>query len=185
MGYLLRAPTLIITLQQLYKTSGDSEAYSLSTLPATYTGVASVMFLSEVLDILARMNASMQRKLADFSKLPVLLKVTIDQLEQLKKEKSERLCSVESEDSLLKEKHDTNLGTHGSARSHWSSITTIAQYQALVTIPYVNALLECTVALLLSTNYVTHHAFGHAQYRACASCIPAFAGLLLSSLYPI
>ena len=48
------------------------------TVSATYTGVASVMCLSDVLDILARMNASMQRKLADFSMLPVLLKVTTD-----------------------------------------------------------------------------------------------------------
>ena len=86
MGYLPRASC---TLQQLYATSGDAEAYGLSTLLATYTGVASVVFLSEVLDILARMNASMQRKLADFSKLPVLLKVTTDQLEHLKEEKSE------------------------------------------------------------------------------------------------
>ena len=98
------------------------------------------MFLSEVLDILARMNASMQRKLADFSKLPVLLKVTTDQLEHLKEEKSEWLSSVESEISLLKEKHDIHvtLGTHGSARSRWSSITTIAEYRTLVAIPYVD-----------------------------------------------
>ena len=52
-------PALIITLQQLYETSGDAEAYGLSNLLATYTGVASVVFLSEVLDILARANASM------------------------------------------------------------------------------------------------------------------------------
>ena len=60
---------LIITLQQLYETSDDAEAYSLSNLLATYTGVVSVVFLSEVLDILARANASMQTKLADFSKV--------------------------------------------------------------------------------------------------------------------
>lgn len=70
-------PALIITLQQLYETSGDAEAYGLSTLLATYTGVANIVFLSEVLDVLAKMNATMQRKHADFSKLPVLLKVTI------------------------------------------------------------------------------------------------------------
>ena len=74
-------PALIITLQQLYyETSGDSEAYGLSNLLATYTGVASVVFLSEVLDILARANASMQTKLADFSKFPIFLKVMTDQL---------------------------------------------------------------------------------------------------------
>ena len=99
------------------------------------------MFLSEVLDIVAKMNGSMQRKLADFSKLPVLLKVTNDQLKHLKEEKSEWLSSVESEISLLKEKHNITLGTHGSARSHWSSITTIAEYRTLVAIPYVDALL--------------------------------------------
>ena len=44
------------------------------------------MFRSEVLDILARMNVSMQRKLLDLSRLPVLLKITTDQLEHLKDE---------------------------------------------------------------------------------------------------
>ena len=82
-------PALIVTLQQLYETSGDAEAYGIGALLATYTGVASIVFLSEVLD----------------------------QLEHLKDEISEWLGSVESEISLLKEKHDITLGTHGSARS--------------------------------------------------------------------
>lgn len=81
-------PALIITLQQLYETSGDAEAYGLSTLLATYTKVANVVFLSEVLDVLTNLNATMQSRHADFSKLPVLLKVTTDQLEHLKEEKS-------------------------------------------------------------------------------------------------
>ena len=37
--------------------------------------------------------------------------------------------------------HNTTLGTHGSTRSRWSSITTIAEYRTLATIPYVDALL--------------------------------------------
>ena len=49
--------------------------------------------------------------------------------------------SVESEISLLKEKHDITLGTHGSARSRWCSITTTAEYRTLVAIPYVDSLL--------------------------------------------
>ena len=53
-------PALIVTLQQLYETSGGAEAYGIGALLATYTGVASIVFLSEVLDILARMNISMQ-----------------------------------------------------------------------------------------------------------------------------
>ena len=109
--------------------------------------MASVVFLSEVLDILVRMNVTMQRKNADFSKLPVLLKVTTNQLEHqlehLKEENSEWLTSVESEISLLKEKYDITLGmTRGSARSRWFSITTIAEYQTQVAIPYIDALLE-------------------------------------------
>ena len=105
-------PALIVTLQQLYETSGDAEAYCIGALLATYTVVASVMFLSEVLDIQARMNVSMQRKLLDLSRLPVLLKITTDQLEHLKDKRSEWLGSVKSEISLLKEKHDITLGTH-------------------------------------------------------------------------
>ena len=44
--------------------------------------VAIVVFLSEILDILTRMNATIQTKLTDFSKLPVLVKVTIEHLKQ-------------------------------------------------------------------------------------------------------
>ena len=134
-------PALIVTLQQLYETSGDAEAYGIGALLATYTGVASIVFLSEVLDILARINVSTKRKLLDLSRLPVLLKITTDQLEHLKDERSEWLGSVESEISLLKEKHDITLATHGSTRSRWSSITTTAEYQTLVAIPYVDSLL--------------------------------------------
>ena len=107
-------PALIVTLQQLYETSGDAEAYGIGVLLATYTEVASIVFLSEVRDILARMNVLMQRKLLDLSRLPVLLKMTTDQLERLKDERSEWLGSVQSEISLLKQKHDITLGTHGS-----------------------------------------------------------------------
>ena len=82
-------PALIVTLQQLYETSGDPEAYDIGALLATYTGVASIVFLSEVLDILARMNVLMQRKLLDLSRLPVLLKITTDQLQHLMDERSE------------------------------------------------------------------------------------------------
>ena len=38
-------PALIVTLQQLYETTGDAEAYSIDALLATCTGVASIVFL--------------------------------------------------------------------------------------------------------------------------------------------
>ena len=106
-------PALIITLQQLYETSGDAEAYGLSNLLATYTGVASVVFLTEVLDILAQANASMHTKLADFSKFPISLKVMTDQLEHMKEETSEWLGTVETVISQLQEKYDMRRSNSG------------------------------------------------------------------------
>ena len=124
---------LIITLQQLYM-SGDAEAYGLITLLYTYTGVVSVILLSEVLDIHTRMNASMQRKLADFSELSVFQKVMTDQVEHRRKKKCEWLSSEESKKYMLKEKHDIihlALISHGSTRSRWSSVSPIAIYWTL------------------------------------------------------
>ena len=73
----------------------------------------------------------MQRKNADFSKLPVLLKVITDQLEHLKEENSKCWKSVESEISLLKKNHDIALNgvARGCARSRWFFMTTTAEYQ--------------------------------------------------------
>ena len=66
-------PTLIITLQQMYEVSGDAEAYGISSLLATYCGVASVVFLSELLDILAKMSAYVTVKSESWSKLRAIL----------------------------------------------------------------------------------------------------------------
>lgn len=52
---------LIVTLQQLYQTSGDAEAYGISLILSSLSGVASIFLLSEVLDILAKLNCYMQR----------------------------------------------------------------------------------------------------------------------------
>ena len=92
----------------------------------------------------------MQRKLGDFSKLPLILKAMTDQLEYLKEENSGWSCSVESEISLLKVKHDITLVTHhGSTRSRWSSITTFAIYRTLFTIPCIDVLRKISRADLL------------------------------------
>ncbi len=58
-------------------------------LIASQVGIAIIMLLSEVLDILAKMSGAMQRKIADFSKLPTLVSATIESLEDLKKEDSD------------------------------------------------------------------------------------------------
>ena len=137
-------PAIIITLQQLHETTGDAEAFGLCTLLSSFTGVASVMYLSEVLDILAHMNASMQRKTADFSRLQIFLKSTMDELKSLKEEKAEWCSLTNSALKLLEEKFAINIGRHniGSARSKWMSICTIKDYREQVVIPYLDSLIE-------------------------------------------
>ena len=44
-------PALILTLQQLYDSTGDAEAFGLSILLSCFSGVVSVFFLSDVLEI--------------------------------------------------------------------------------------------------------------------------------------
>ena len=102
------------------------------------------MFLSEVLDILAHMNASMQRKTADFSRLQIFLKSTMDELKSLKEEKAEWCSLTNSALKLLEEKFSINIGRHniGSARSKWMSICTIKDYREQVVIPYLDSLIE-------------------------------------------
>ena len=66
-------PPLLQTLSQLYKLSGDVEAYGIYSLWDSVNGVSSSYFLSEVFSALALLNLFMQMK-ADFSKLPFMLK---------------------------------------------------------------------------------------------------------------
>ena len=97
--------THIITLQQVYETFGDAEAYGLCMLLASQTGVASVVLLSEGFNILVRMNATVAMKIAHFTNLPVFLKLTTDLLDHLKEEHSKRMSLVELTISLLEEEH--------------------------------------------------------------------------------
>ena len=49
-------PALIITLQQLHESFGDAEAFGISTLLASQVGISCIVLLSEVLDLLAKLN---------------------------------------------------------------------------------------------------------------------------------
>ena len=69
-----------------------------------------LFILPEVLDIFARVNASMQTKLVDFSRFAIFLKIMTDQLEHMKEETSEWLGTVETVISQLQEKYDIVLG---------------------------------------------------------------------------
>ena len=137
-------PAIIITLQQLHETTGDAEAFGLCTLLASFTCIASVMLLSEVLDILARMNATMQRKTADFSKLKIMIELTIESLEALKDEKSDWCSDTGCAVSTLQTEYGVDIGRHnpGSTRSTFNSINNIKAFRKQIDVPYIDTLID-------------------------------------------
>ena len=65
----------------------DVEAYGICLVPSSFSGVASIFLLSEVLDLLAKLSCYMQRQTTDFIKLPLIfdsLYSILKELEQLK-----------------------------------------------------------------------------------------------------
>ena len=76
---------LITTLHNLYNTTGDAEAFGLALVLSSFCGVATIVLLSKVLDLVAKLNSFMQRQAADLSRLPLILD------------------SIEKEQKLLKE----------------------------------------------------------------------------------
>lgn len=132
--------------------SGDAEAYGLYLLLASQVGVASIMLLSSVLNTLAKMSASMQMKVADFSKLPTLLKTTTDSLESLKEETSDWLSDVKCAISSLASEYSITVSRGYGSRSH-AYITDVSVYRTHVAIPYIDALLK-NIDERFSTNAV-------------------------------
>ena len=106
-------------MQQLYQATGDAEAFGLCALLSSYAVVSGIIFLAEVLDILAKINVAMQRKIIDFSKIPSFVKILFDELRSLKSEESEWCSTVQSTIIKLEEEYDIVVGAqrHGSARS--------------------------------------------------------------------
>ena len=61
-------PALILTLQDLYETSGDAEAFGIQKILSSFGGVTAVILLGEISNLLASLNCFMQKKAADFSR---------------------------------------------------------------------------------------------------------------------
>ena len=72
-------PSLLQTLSQLYELFEDAEAYCIYSLLASVNSVSRNL-LSEVLSALALLNLFRQKNIADFSKLPFMLKSTLNHL---------------------------------------------------------------------------------------------------------
>ena len=107
---LKQLPALITTLHQ-FEESGEAEAHGLALALGSYSGVAIIVLLSVVLDLLAKLNFSLQRKAAGFSKLPTILKSITDEIEHLKDEDAEWCALVGETVNKLDSDYDTTFST--------------------------------------------------------------------------
>ena len=67
MGYLVvrkKLLSLITTLHHLSDTTRDAEAFGLALVLSSFCGVASIVLLSKVPDLLTKLNSFMQRQAA-------------------------------------------------------------------------------------------------------------------------
>ena len=107
-------PPLLQTLSQLYESSGDAEAYGIYSLLASVNGVSSSYLQSEVFSALALLNLFMQKKIADFSKLPFMLKSTLDHLNPIMESDASWCTAAETAISNLETEHGITIkGSRG------------------------------------------------------------------------
>ena len=134
-------PALICTLHQLYNDSGDTEAYGLALVLSSYSGVATIVFLSVVLDLLAKLNCFLQRKATDFSRLPIVLKNILSEVKHLKDDGAEWCSLVEKTVVMLESEHEITL-TMGGTRSCTAGASTLTRYRKEVVSPYIDTLVS-------------------------------------------
>ncbi len=161
---LKELPCLIITLQQLYEESGDAEAYGLALLLTSYPGVATIVLLSALLDLLAKLNCFMQRKAADFSKLPIILRSIVDEIKHLKDPGSEWCSIVESTVEMLETEHSISVKNTSSTSRNAVCANTMAEFRDTVAIPYID---------LLISNINSRFSEGVVKLLVCSSFNPA------------
>ena len=85
-GNLQELPQLLQTLSQLYESSGDAKVYGMYSLLANVNGVSGSYLLTEVLSSLDLLNLFKQKKIANFRKLPFMLRSTHDHLNSIKRD---------------------------------------------------------------------------------------------------
>ena len=77
---------LITTLHHLYDTTGNTEAFGLALVLSSFCGVVSIVLLSKILNLVAKLNSFMQRQAADLSRLPLILDSIEKELKLLKED---------------------------------------------------------------------------------------------------
>ena len=136
-------PAILITLQDLYETTGDAEAFGVQSILSSFAGVTTVIILCEILNLIATLNCFMQRKATDFSRLKVILDSILDQLKCLKREDADWCSEVESTVATLESEHEIAVHTSvGVSRRSSVSNTTLESFRNTVVIPYVDKLVE-------------------------------------------
>ncbi len=110
-------PALILTLQDLYEISGDAEAFGIQSILSSFGGVAAVVFLREILNLLASLNCYMQRKTADFSRLQIILESII---KSFKQEDASWCSEVGKATSCLQNEHGITVETTVGVTRHAS-----------------------------------------------------------------
>ena len=132
---------MLQTLSQLYESSGDAEAYGIYSLWASVNGVSSSYLLSEVFSALALLNLFMQKMIADFSKLPFMLKSTLDHLNSIRENDVSWCTAAETAISNLETEHGiTFKGSRGPAVRK-SPPLSVQQFRIQVVIPYLDTLI--------------------------------------------
>ena len=107
-------PPLLQILSQLYRSSGDAEAYDIYSLWASVNGVSISYLQSEVLSDLTLLNLFLQKKIADFSKLPLMLKSALDHLNSIREIDGSCCTATERAISNLETEHGITIkGSRG------------------------------------------------------------------------
>ena len=100
---------MLQTLSQFYESSGDTEAYGIYSILTSVHGVSSSYLLSEVVSVLALLNLFMQKKIADFSKLPFMLKSTLHHLNSIRESDASWCTAAETAISNLETEHGATI----------------------------------------------------------------------------
>ena len=118
--------------------------YGISLVLSSFSGVASIILLSEVLVLLARLSCHMQRQTTDFSRQPVVLKSIVNELEQLKEDKAEWCSEVSTQVDKLESNHEITITRGRSAHScvRDASVGSLTDFHDKVALPYIDALLQ-------------------------------------------
>ncbi len=126
----------------------------------SYPGEATIVLLSALLDLLAKLNCFMQRKVADFSKLPIILRSIVDEIKHLKDPGSEWCSIVESTVEMLETEHSISVKNTSSTSRNAVCANTMAEFRDTVAIPFID---------LLFSNIKSRFSEGVVKLLVCSS----------------